>query len=264
MTSTSLPAKYPANYMVTEADALGYVRRCWVAALILWGAYALAIQGTLPIAGLVLVVMLVLPRWIVCVHELVHIYAPEQLNPLICWLGASPVPLSGLALGYREIQTIHFAHHQAPATEDDPDAYHIRGATGWVLLNAMTTPEQDTIRWIASRELSVSLALSLLLKLVVLGAIAWLGGTTFLWFWLTVRFVHGLSDFMFFRCVHHQKGTYGTFALSLPPVFVRLGEWLLGSTVMQATMNHDLHHQSPGLAARSLNLARQQADPLLS
>ncbi|MEO1353210.1 MAG: hypothetical protein AAFW84_31355 [Cyanobacteria bacterium J06635_15] len=256
------PSKYdyPTEYMVTESDALGYVQQCWFVSIVLIASYVWTVQGVMPIAGLIGVVILAFPRWIISVHELVHIYDPSQLNRLIRWLGSSPVPLSVLSLGYDEIRAIHFAHHRAPATDADPDGYHIRGASGWVFLNAMTTPEQDTIRWIASYGLSLSLAIGLVIKGVLLGAIAWFGGTTFLWFWLMLRLVYGVSDFIFFRCVHHQKGEYGNFALSLPPISIRIGEWVFGKTVVHATLNHDLHHQYPGLAARSLPLAREQVN----
>ena len=257
---SSLPTGYPAEYLVTEWDALGYVQHCGLVSIALLASYVWAAQGDMPVVGLIGVVMLGLPRWIISVHELVHIYEPSQLNRLIRWLGISPVPLSVLTLGYDEIRAIHFAHHCAPATDADPDAYHIRGSSGWVFLNAMTTPEQDTIRWIMAHGLSFSLAIGLLIKLVLLGALAWLGGTTFLWFWLALRLSYGVTDFIFFRCVHHQQGEYGSFALTLHPALVGIGEWIFGKTVMQATLNHDLHHQHPGLAARSLTLARVRGD----
>ncbi|MEO0986423.1 MAG: hypothetical protein AAFY20_12835, partial [Cyanobacteria bacterium J06639_14] len=252
------PADYPIEYMVTESDALGYVQQCWLISIILLLSYVWTVQGEMPLAGLMLVVILALPRWVISIHELLHIYEPQRLNRVICFLGASPVPLSILSLGYGENQTLHFAHHQAPATDADPDAYHIRGASWWVLLNAMTRPEQDTIRWILKHGLSVSLAIELVLKSFLLFALAGFGGTTFLWFWLMVRCVYGTADFIFFRCVHYQKGQYGSFALPLAPKLIHVGEWVFGKTVVHATLNHDLHHQCPGLAAHNLTLARQQ------
>ncbi|MEM8810883.1 MAG: hypothetical protein AAGF01_33145 [Cyanobacteria bacterium P01_G01_bin.38] len=255
---SSLPANSLVEHMVTESDALGYMNQCWWVSVILLASYAWTIQGGMPIAGLILVVILALPRWIISVHELLHIYDPAQLNRLICLLGSSPVPLSPLTLGYSEIRAIHLAHHRNPTTDADPDIYHIRGSGWWVFLNAMTTHEQDTIRWILTHGLSLSLAIELIVKWVLLGTLAWFGGTTFLWFWFTLRGVYGVSDFIFFRCVHHQNGEYGNFALSLPPVVIHIGEWVFGKTVVQATLNHDLHHQYPGLAAHSLSLAREQ------
>ncbi|MEO0458375.1 MAG: hypothetical protein AAF152_17590 [Cyanobacteria bacterium P01_A01_bin.114] len=256
--SADCPAEYPIDYMVTELDALGYVNQCWWVSIVLIMSYVWAVQGAMPIAGLILVVILTLPRWIISVHELLHIYAPEQLNRIICLLGSSPVPLSPLTLGYGEIRAIHLAHHRAPTTDADPDAYHIRGSSGWVFLNAMTTHEQDTMRWISTHGLSLSLAIELVIKFGILGTLAWFGGATFWWFWLTLRLVYGVSDFIFFRCVHCQKGSYGNFALSLPPALLRIGEWIYGKTVVHATLNHDLHHQYPGLAARNLTLARER------
>lgn len=258
MTHSPSLTNYPAEYMVTEVDAINYVQQCWQVFIILIASYVAALQGVMPIAGLVMVVVLALPRWIISVHELVHIYDPQQLNRLICILGACPIPLSLLTLGYRESQVLHFAHHQAPATDADPTNYQIRGATWWVFLNAMTTPEQDTIRWIVTYGISLSLVIDLMIKAAILGALTWFGGTTFLWFWLTLRLVYGISNFIFFRCVHHQRGNYGSFALSMPSKLIRLGEWMFGETVVHATLNHDLHHEYPGLAARSLSLVRQQ------
>jgi fatty acid desaturase len=254
---TSPVSSYPVEYMVTEQDALGYIRQCWMASAVLLLSYGLAVQGILPIAGLVLVVILALPRWIISIHELMHIYDDQQISRWVGLMGVSPVPLSVLTLSYSQLRAIHWEHHLDPASPADPDAYHIRGPVWWAFLNALTVPEQSVIRWLTTRGLSVSLTLDLVIKAVLLGAIAWWGGATFWWFWVTLRLVYGIADFAFFRCVHHHQGEYGTFGLSLPAVWVRLGEGVFGKTVVHATLNHDLHHQAPGLAARSLSLARQ-------
>jgi hypothetical protein len=248
---------YPVEYMVTEQDALGYMRQCGIASAVLLVSYGLAVQGTLPPVGLVGIVVLVLPRWIINIHELTHIYSPQQINRVMALLGVSPVPLSLLTLSYSQLQVIHYQHHFAPSGDSDPDNYHIRGPGWWVFLNALTVPEQSFVRWVLAHGLSVSLAIDLLLKALLLGVMIWVGGITFLWFWLSLRLVYGLADFAFFRWVHHRHGDYGTFAVNLPPGLMRVGEWVFGKTVVQTTLNHDLHHQSPGLAARSLSLARQ-------
>jgi hypothetical protein len=61
---------------------------------------------------------------------------------------------------------------------------------------------------------------------------------------------------MFFRLVHHQKGKYGTFEIKIPNPLSTWGERIFGETVIQATVNHDVHHQNPGIAARYLAMAR--------
>ncbi|MGF1568427.1 MAG: hypothetical protein ACFCVD_10215 [Nodosilinea sp.] len=246
----------PAEYAVTEQDALRYSRHCMVGTVLLLGSYGAAVTGMISPLALFGVVVLVLPRWMINVHELLHIYDETQLNRFICLMGVSPVPLSVLSLSYGEIRTLHFAHHQAPATAADPDLYHIHGSWPRAVFNAFTAPEQSTLHWITNQGLTWPLALDLAIKLLVLGYLAWAGGLLFLWFWLSLRLVYGLGDLAFFRWVHHQNGECGTFARPLPPSLMRLGELVFGTTVIQATLNHDIHHRHPYVAARYLAAVR--------
>lgn len=246
--------------MVTEQDALQYSRHCMVGTLLLISGYGATLAGFLSPLALFGLVLLVLPRWMISVHELLHVYDEQQLNRFICLMGVSPVPLSVLSLSYGEIRTLHFAHHRAPASDGDPDAYHIRGNWLRVIFNAFTSPEQSTLHWIATQGMTLRLAVDLAIKLAVLGYLAWLGGLSFLWFWLSLRFVYGLGDLAFFRFVHHQNGEYGTFDLPLPQWVIALGELVFGKTVIQATTHHDIHHQNPYIAAHSLALARKHLE----
>ncbi|NJL45611.1 MAG: hypothetical protein HC922_07520 [Leptolyngbyaceae cyanobacterium SM2_3_12] len=246
----------PAEYAVTEQDALQYSRHCMVGTGLLIGGYGATVAGFISPLALFFLVALVLPRWMINVHELLHIYDEKQLNRFICLMGVSPVPLSVLSLSYGEIRTLHFAHHRAPATEADPDFYHIQGSWPRAIFNAFTAPEQSTWHWIAHHGLTWQLGLDLAIKLGVLGYLAWVGGPVFLWFWLSLRLMYGLGDLAFFRWVHHNQGNYGTFGRPLPQALVQLGTLVFGTTVIQATLNHDLHHHYPYLAARHLSVAR--------
>lgn len=253
---TTTAPSFPVEYMVTEQDGLGYSRGCMIGTLLLLVAYFATIMRLIPLAVLPFIVLLVLPRWMISVHELLHIYSDQQINRFICLMGVSPVPLSVLSLSYQEIRTLHFAHHRTPATEADPDAYHIRGSWTQAIGNALISPEKSTLHWIRTQGISRQLGFDLAIKLAVLICLAWQGGTTFLVFWLSLRLVYGLGDLVFFRCVHHQQGQYGTFALTLPQSLITLGEWVFGRTVIQTTIHHDIHHQNPYIAARALALAR--------
>ena len=255
MTTQPLTSLFPSEYMVTEFDALGYSRRCMVGTAVLVGGYALAIAQIIPPIALPLMVLLVLPRLMINVHELLHIYDEQQLNRFICLMGVSPVPLSVISLSYGEIRTQHFAHHAAPAHASDPDLYHIQGNWGQAIFNAFTSPEQSALRWINRYGLTPQLAFDLAIKLMVLVALAVLGGSLFIWFWLSLRLVYGLGDLAFFRLVHHQRGEYGTFSLQWPLWAVQLSTLVFGATVTNATLNHDVHHQNPYLAARALPAA---------
>jgi len=256
MLTQTLPPSFPAEYCVTELDALQYSRGCMVGTGIMIGGYALAVWQVLPLWGLPLLVLLVLPRWMINVHELLHIYDEQQLNPFICLMGASPVPLSILSLSYGQIRRQHFAHHAAPTTAADPDGYRIHGHWLQALWNALTSPEQSAGRWIAQHGLSGSLVFDLAVKLGLLVGLAWWDRGAFVVFWLSIRLVYGLGDFAFFRLVHHQRGEAGTFGLTLPPLLMTLSEWVFGQTVTHATLNHDIHHRNPYIAARSLMAAR--------
>jgi hypothetical protein len=225
---------------------------------VLLGAYGAAIAQLIPPWSLPLIILLVLPRWMINVHELLHIYSEQQLNRFICLMGASPVPLSIVSLSYGEMRTQHFAHHATATTEADPDAYHIRGTWLQASFHAFTSPEQTAIRWIYRYGLTPRLMVDLGMKLVVLVVLGWLGGSLFLWFWLPLRLVYGIGDLAFFRCVHHQKGDYGTFALHLSRPLQTVGEIIFGCTVVHTTLNHDIHHRNPYIAARSLMAARDR------
>ena len=247
----------PTEYLVTEQDAIAYVNHCLIASAFLVAGYAGAIANLVPLWLMALIVVLALPRWVINFHELMHVYHPEQMNRFICVMGVSPIPLSVLTLSYGELRSLHFAHHRTPATEEDPDSFHIHGPLWKVVLASLTAPEQRTFRWINQHGLSRALAVDLGLKAVIFSLLAWLGGATFIWFWLCLRFVYGLSDFSFFRLVHCQNGDYGSFAVTSPQWLTSVAEFVWGQAVVYATLNHDLHHLNPCIAVHRLPTARQ-------
>ena len=261
-----------AKYQATDQDALGYTSACIISAatlILVYGLVAIYLKEdfTLPLLSaahpvvlitLFLAVLLVLPRWMINFHELLHVYDEHQVHPFIRLLGVGPVPLSIISLSYGQIRTLHFAHHAAPTTDTDPDAYHIRGSWGQVFFNAFSSPEQSTLRWIARYGLSRQLAVDCGLKLLILAGLIGVGGTTFLWFWLCLRLVYGCGDLAFFRGVHHQRGNYGTFPLLLPARLVDIGERIFGKTVVQATIHHDIHHLDPRISVQFLGAVRAQ------
>ncbi|MDZ8223492.1 MULTISPECIES: fatty acid desaturase [unclassified Nostoc] len=242
--------------MTTDDDASQYLRHCAVAALILVGAYGLFVADFISSWILFAIVAVTLPRWIISVHELIHVKSDKQINRIISCLAISPIPLSILTLSYLQICEIHLSHHRSPTTESDLDAYHIRGNLFVVILNALSTPEQSFIRSIQLNGFNLQLGLDLLIKLLILGILIFFGKEKFFLFWLFLRIVYGLGDIVFFRLVHHQKGKYGTFEIKLPSILETLGELIFGKTVIQATINHDVHHQNPGIAAHNLAMAR--------
>lgn len=246
----------PTEYIVTDEDASQYIRHCAVAALLLVAGYVLFIAEFISPLVLFAIVAVTLPRWIINVHELFHIRNDKQINGVIRCLGMSPVPLSVLTLSYAEKRKIHLEHHRTPATESDPDSYHIRGNFFVVFINALTAPEQSFIRFLVVNGFNLQLGLHLIIKLLLLGILVGLGGAKFFWFWLSLRIVYGVGDLVFFRLVHHQKGQYGTFEMKISNALSRWAERIFGATVIQATVNHDVHHLHSGIAVRYLAMAR--------
>ncbi|NEQ96885.1 MAG: fatty acid desaturase [Cyanothece sp. SIO2G6] len=250
--------KVSPEYMVTEQDALAYVNGCLVAAICLVGGYTAAVMQIIPVWGLCIIVVLTFPRWTINLHELMHVYAADQINPFICAMGISPTPLSLLTLSYRELRSLHLSHHRAPATPDDPDAFHIRGPSWQVFCMAFVVPEWQTIRWFKTHGFSWKLGCDLIVKATVLVGLAWMGGSVFWAFWLSLRLVYGVADFTFFRIVHCQDGEYGTFSLDIPSWLQQVIRLVLGELVLSATIHHDIHHRNPWIAAHHLPAARRE------
>lgn len=255
---TSAFTTFPKDYGANDQDGRQYTRHCLLGAAVLGVGYGLAIAHLIPLVVLPLVVALVLPRWMINFHELLHLYPENQINPWIRLMGVGPLPLSVISLSYREIRTLHFGHHGAPGTDSDPDAYHIRGHWSVVIFNAFTAPEQSTLRWLIARGITVQLGIDLTLKLLIFIGLMALGGGPFLWLWLSMRLVYGLGDLAFFRMVHYRQGNCGTFGLTLPPPLLTFSEIAVGKTVVHTTINHDIHHRYPHIAARCLMAARSQ------
>ncbi|MGD1872867.1 MAG: hypothetical protein ACFB02_07415 [Mastigocoleus sp.] len=237
-----------SEYLATDKDAIKYTRHCSISAIFLLIGYLLFIAEVISPLVLFVVVAVTLPRWVINFHEILHIRNHKQVNGVIRCLAASPIPLSLLTLSYPESREIHLNHHRFATEASDPDAYHIRGNFFLVCLNALTSPEQSFIRFVIAKGFNFQLGIDLFIKLIILMVLAWFGKEKFIWFWLSLRIVYCLGDIVFFRFVHYQEGKYGTFQLYLPDMLIKLGELIFGKTVIQATINHDIHHQNPGIA----------------
>lgn len=235
-----------------EQDARRYALLGNAIVLTLFALYAAAVAGAVSRWLLPLAVVILLPRWMIYVHELFHLRSEHRVDPLNRLL---LLPFTPLALGYREFRTIHFGHHRNPATADDPDSFHILGGTTRALVGALTLPEQAFWRWILRYGVDVRLGLGAVLRLATFAALALAGGIAFLWLWVPLRLVYAAGDLAFFHLLHFRHGHPGTYALTLPPVVTRLARMVYGNTVVFAVLHHDRHHRDPRVAARHLAAA---------
>ena len=239
------------SYVASTADVRRYQFRSLAIVLLLFGAYGTITAKLMPDWILVVIVLLLLPRWMIYTHELFHLRNAKQIDFITRLM---PLPFTPFALGYDEFRQIHFRHHRHPATPTDPDAYHILGGPWRGALGALTVPEQSFFRWTRLTHGILKPSLNFWWRSGIFGACLLVGGWSFFWFWIPLRLVYALGDFSFFYLLHVRGGQPGSYSLKLPRVFQVLAELLYGRTLVRATMFHNRHHLHPGIQARALPL----------
>lgn len=215
----------------------------------------LMVVGGVPAWTLACSLPILLVRWIVTTHELSHLLPAKRADFITA---LAPVLLTCFSLGYRELQDIHYRHHRFMATPQDPEYYQIRGPWLVGLLNAMTSPEQAFLRWVAERRISASLLIGCSTRLVAFVGLIAISGPNFLWYWLPMRLTYGFGSFVFFYHLHRRGEEYSVYPLLLPSWAERLGSFLFGRNTLLAICHHDVHHGNPMVKAQYLPIARLQ------
>ena len=219
-------------------------------------AYAhllLATGGMLPEWTLLLSVPILVPRWMIAIHELFHLRSEREVDPLTRLL---PFVFTLVGVGYRELLVNHRSHHRHMTTPLDAEYFQLRGSPLVGLFNAFSAPEQLWFRWIAEHGMDGTLLPGTLIRLALILALIGAAGTTFLWYWIPARVAFGLSYFIFFYCLHRRGTAFGVYPLVLPGALARVAKLLWGRDVVEATLHHDVHHAQPRIAARHLAEAR--------
>lgn len=236
-------------YRAGERDAIEYQLKVVVFTLVLFSCFAAFASGLLPLWMMVFFVTVMLTRWMIAFHELLHLRKAEELD-LVTRL--FPLPFSPINLGYREYREIHIGHHRHVATTQDPDAFHILGGHLKAFVGAMTQHEQATVRYIKANGFTRELVIMMLIRLAVFIAMLTASPVAFLQFWLVIRVTHTINDYIFFHLVHYRAGQYATFPISLPAIIRYPAQLLYGIDVVYATMHHDIHHEHTQVAAKYL------------
>jgi len=212
-----------------------------------------AAWGLVPGWTLALTLPILIPRWMIAVHELFHLRSEREVDPITRLL---PFLFTFLSIGYRESLANHRGHHRHMATPADPEYYQLRGGKVVGFANAMTAPEQMWVRWVAQHGLDRELARDTAIRLALFIGLIWISGPIFLWYWIPARFAFGLSYFAFFYWLHREREAFGVYPLALPLWLARLGTLVWGPDVIEATLHHDLHHAQPRIAAKHLAPSR--------
>jgi fatty acid desaturase len=249
-------ARALAPLFAPDGDARRLTRTSLVCVALIYADFAAAAFGLLPAWTLAIVVPLLVPRWMIAVHELFHLRSEREVDPLT---RLQPLVFTPLSLGYRELLVNHRTHHRFMAAQGDAELYQIRGSPLAGLAAAMTAPEQMTIRWALEHGIDRDLAVGVALRAAIFAAAIAIGGTAFLWYLVPARLAFGASYFTFFYCLHRRGAAVGVYPLRLPATSARILTIVYGRDVVEATLHHDIHHASPRVAARNLSKARLAA-----
>lgn len=233
----------------TQRDAMRFQASSMLALFLLYGHVAAVLLGWLPAWSLCLTTPILIVRWMLNLHELMHLRTEQEVDPITRLL---PLLLSPLSIGYREHLVMHRGHHLHMATPQDPEYYQLRGNKLVGFLNALTAPEQAFLRWIATHGVDAELAVGGLARLALFAGLAWISGPLFLWYWIPARLSHAISFFTFFYMLHRRGPEFGVYRLHLPKWLAQIYAVLCGREAMLATCYHDVHHRNHRVSALHL------------
>lgn len=220
--------------------------------------FGLSIAGYLPLWTFCLASPMYVARWMIGLHEFLHVAKLEETNLLIKLHLLIVTPIS---LGYEEIRDIHMRHHAYTLTDKDPDLYLIRGNVVLAFFNAVFSPEISAYHWIQKKGIDQSLLLGMLLRLALFSLFVWSVGWLSLWYFIPVRLAYGTCMFAISYPLHHQQGSYGTFTPQFGKVLETLMEVYAGRAALYTLSYHDIHHDYPRIATLKLAVARQYYEP---
>ncbi len=245
----TLPDRVWEKYYSSAADARRLTRTPLICYALLYGLFAICIVGKLPMWTLWVSAPILVVRWLLATHELMHVRNEREVD----WLTRlMPLLLTPFSLGYREYLDIHRGHHRHMATPQDPEYFQLRGNKLQGLLNAMTAPEQAFLRWVVREGVDAELMMGVFLRAGLFVLLWALSGVAFWGFWIPMRLAYGASYFAFFYALHRRGSNYGVYRVTLSAGVERLFTLLFGREALLATRYHDIHHGQPRISALHL------------
>jgi fatty acid desaturase len=236
-------------YFASDRDARRLTRNSLACIALIYVDLLAAAAGIVPVWTLAILVPLLVPRWMIAIHELFHLRSEREVDPVTRFQLLLFTPLS---LGYRENLVNHRTHHRFMGVTGDAELYQLRGSRLSGFINAMTAPEQMWFRWVGERGIDRRLAVETTLRCLLFAGLAAGTGTAFLWYWIPARIAFGTSYFVFFYWLHRRGDDMGVYPVVLPTPLPRILTLLYGQDVVEATVHHDVHHVQPRIAAEHL------------
>lgn len=211
--------------------------------------FGICLAGFLPIWTFCVGAPMYVSRWMIGLHETLHLVRWEDTNLLI---RMHLLILTPISLGFKEIRDIHMRHHAYTLTEKDPDLYHIKASFVGGFIKATFSPEISAYHWIREKGVDQHLALGMTIRFGLFALIVGSLGMTSLWYLIPVRLAYGACMFSISHFLHHDGDLYGTF----PPKFnsfLRIFiAFYFGRAALQTLCYHDIHHDYPKIAASKL------------
>lgn len=232
-----------------RAEADRHRRDLLLSNTVLYLALGLMAEGWVPGWLFLFIAPVCMVRWMIALHELFHLRAGNEVDPVTRSL---PLALTPLSLGYDEYRSMHGGHHRYMATPEDPEWYQLAGTPLRGFLGAITAPEQSFLWWWRHRGFDVRSLGGVIVRLCLFLVLAGVCGWSFLWYWIPVRVAVGIANFSFFYTLHRRGESYGAYSLPLQPAIERLFIFLFGRDACMATCNHDIHHTHAEVFARDL------------
>ena len=140
-----------SEYHAGESDAVEYQLKMLLLTLSIFVCFTAYANDVMSFLWMIVLSSVMVTRWMIAFHELMHLKKPEQLN---FFTRLMPIPFAPFNLGYAEYQAIHLGHHRFTASVDDPDAFHILGGMLRAFVGALTQHEQACYRYIRTHGLS--------------------------------------------------------------------------------------------------------------
>ena len=187
--------------------------------------------GHLPWFVLPLTLLLVFSRWAFSIHSRLHAHTEYPWYEEMVFLLTSP-----FNVGLLEHKVIHAKHHAFIGTERDLERLFYDAHPLVAFCLCLGHPEITF--WRALPWMKIEALGKALVRGALFGCLWLLGGTNFLfWYFLPMRLLWAVSQFMFTWVLHHQAQPR-TINLVLP-------DWLtplVGTVGMKEFASHAIHH----------------------
>lgn len=226
-----------------------YTRITLICYVLLYGQFALGLAGAIPLWTVWLTALVLIVRWGFALHELFHLRAASEVDPITRLL---PLLLTPLSLGFKEYRAYHHLHHRYMATRRDTEYFQLRGNKIIGFLNALSAPEQAFVRWLIHQPIDAEFVIGTLLRLGLFCGLVWISGVNFWWYWAPVRLAYGIANFSFVYCLHRRGEDFGVYPINFARWEQTLFGVLFGKDALLGTCHHDMHHQHPRLSAYRL------------